>query len=242
MKRFSLLLFSLLIESTCLAASNIDWGRTILFYGGDSRAANEGQSAWYPTLTNMCKDAGHTVHAIYKAAHNGDYIASSGGLMDEWTNDVQPFIDAAYYNLYIMDVGANHNEFEDVGGTSNSIAASMTFLIRGTNQGVHFAWLTLEENWRSTNVTFGATYEINRAIWNNFVLTNKLIEYPINNNPPYIDLPAYDWSLHADNPPLHRNALGSADTATNIFQASSTNETTSLNVGTLKVGTAHWGL
>lgn len=223
MKLFFGIILGTLLAASSLAAGNVNFTHAIVFIGGDSRAANQGQPSWYPTLTNMCKNAGVTIFKVYIVAHNGDYLASSGGLMDEWVTEVQPFIDPSYFNLYIMDVGANHNDLEDTGGYTNYIRDANTFLIRGTNQGVHFGWLTLEENWRSTNAVFGVPYEINRGLVNTFVMTNTIIEYPVNNNPPYIDLPAYDWSFHVDNPPLHRNDSGSQITSTNIFLRMTTN-------------------
>lgn len=212
--------------ATILAAFNdIDTTigtNTILFGIGDSTTAHDGKASWlFPYFTNICKDAGRTLLEVHNAAHNGDYMSTSGGLMDEWFTDVKPYIKPSHSNIGVLDVGANHDDLEVAGGHTNFIRDCTTYLVRGTNAGLRFAQVLIRPNYRSTNASFGVQYEIERALCNLWITTNNIDTWHIDENPPY-DVGSLNGNTYYVDA-LHPTEFGAAINATNIFLAMTTN-------------------
>lgn len=188
---------------------------------GDSFTANQGNPCWVLTTTNLFLPSGFQFFT--NAAHNGDYLDSSGGIMDEYPADVRVWTNSSFTQVLPLFIGANNSQLTNAGEHTNYIADYTTYVTRATNDGFKVAGITILPNWRSTNVDVGTQYEIERAACNAFILTNTICTWHINLD---IDFPVSSVSggvLFGDVPPLHPSVLGSAMIGTNVFKSLTTN-------------------
>ncbi len=197
---------------------NIVATRTVFVAEGDSLTANTGQASWVTTFTNLMGQ----FHFITNAAHNGDFIDGTG-ITTEYPTEVQVWTNAAYTNLLAVWIGANNGSLATAGDHTNFIRWFSNYLAVATNDSWHVAAFTISPQYRSTNDSTGAQYEIERAACNAYIRTNSLKTWLVDVDSYFPLSTLTDAAIYVDNPPLHFTDYAAAVIGTNAFYVMTTN-------------------